>query len=160
MRPASFIAVLAVLLLSGAMARAQDSLELIRGASGPALLCGEQNQLHAFSSSWPDGRPIAPNREPVAFVRDAEGVLKVSINPDNPAQMLIDRLSVVVSAYQSPANLVALEAGSDLTGVARLYAISFEREEVGSSWALASEDTQAGAVWWRCRAIEPSDLLP
>ena len=160
MRLASILVVLAALLLSGTMARAQDSLDLIRVASGPALLCAEQNQLHAFSSSWPDGRPIAPNREPVAFVRDAEGVLKVSINPENPAQMLIDRLSVVVSAYQSPTNLVALEVGSDLTGVARLYAISFEREEVGSSWALSSEDTQAGSIWWRCRGIQPADLLP
>ena len=62
--------------------------------------------------------------------------------------------------FKSEKRLVALEKGSDLIGVARLYAISFDRQEVGSSWALSSEETQAGAVWWRCREVGPKQLLP
>ena len=141
-------------------ADAQDSLELLQAAEGPALLCPEQNQLHGFSSEWPDGRPLAPNREPVAFVKDAEGLLKISFNPDNPKEMLIDRLTVVVTAYDNPLHIVGLEVGSDLIGLARLYAIAFDRNEVGSSWAVSSADTQAGSVWWRCRSVSPKDLLP
>jgi len=151
--------ILGLLWLPGPV-KAQDSLDLLRAAEGPALLCPEQNQLHSFSSSWPDGRPMAPSREPVAFVKDAEGLLKISINPANPAEMLIDRLTVVVTAHDNPLHLVGLEAGSALIGLARLYAVAFDRAEVGSSWAVSSADTQAGAVWWRCRAISPNDLLP
>jgi hypothetical protein len=144
----------------GSAAAFQEDIEMLRQARGPALLCPEQRQVQSFSSEWPDGRPLAVSKDPVAFVRDGDSVLKVSINPANPAEMLVDRLAVVVVAYNNEQRLVALEKGSDLIGVARLYAISFDRQEVGSSWALSSEETQAGAVWWRCREVSPKQLLP
>jgi hypothetical protein len=74
--------------------------------------------------------------------------------------MRVARLAIIVVAYTNEKRLVALETGSDLIGVARLYAVSFDRQEVGSSWALSSEETQSGAVWWRCREISPRQLLP
>ena len=155
----SLLAALAIL-SPACWAQAQPAdRAVLETASGPALLCPEQNQLYGFSSSWPDGRPLAPNREPVAFVMDGEEIYKVSINPQNAAEMLVDRLTPVVSAHNDAQQVVALETGSSLVGVARLYAISFTREEVGSTWALSFQETQSGAVWWRCRAIAPSDLL-
>jgi hypothetical protein len=138
----------------------QEDIDALRKAAGPALLCPEQGQVHSFSSDWPDGRPLAASGDPVAFVRDGDSVLKVSINPANAAEMLVDRLAVVVVAYKHPERMVALERGSDLVGVARLYAISFDRQEVSSSWALAFEGTQSGAIWWRCREVSPRELLP
>lgn len=153
-------AALLALFAAGPAGAFQEDIEMLRKAAGPALLCPEQGQVQSFSSSWPNGRPLAVSKDPVAFVQDGDSLLKVSINPANPAEMLVDRLAIIVVAYNNEKRFVALEKGSDLIGVARLYAVSFDRQEVGSSWALSSEETQSGAVWWRCREISPRQLLP
>ena len=88
-----------VLLTLGQPAAAfEEDIAALRAAKGPALLCPQQGQVHSFSSQWPDGRPLAVSSDPVAFVRDGDSILKVSINPSNPAEMLVARLAVIFVA--------------------------------------------------------------
>jgi hypothetical protein len=138
----------------------EEDAAAVRNASGPALICDGQRKLYSYSSQLPQGSPVSPGRDVVAFVLDgASTVLRVTINRDNPAEMLVDRLPVVVFTSGSKQRVVALDA-NDLIGQARLYAISFDRAEVATGWGVAGYETQGGAGWYACRAAAPAEIVP
>ncbi len=55
----------------------------------------------------------------------------------------------VVANQAYPGNVIVLWA-DDLIASASLWAISFERKEVGVSYAFAAQYTEAGAQWLKC----------
>jgi hypothetical protein len=56
---------------------------------------------------------------------------------------------VVVANSQYPGNVIVLWA-NETAAEAGLWAISFERREVGVSYAFAAHFTEVGAQWLRC----------
>lgn len=147
--------------LTGLPLHAQtNEAAMVRNASGPALICDGPRKLYGYSKQLPDGSPISPGRDIVAFVRDGKDtVLRVTINQENRAEFLVDRLPIAVVTSGSTQRVVALDS-SDLIGQVQLYAIAFDRAEVATGWGVSGLETQGGGGWYVCRKSAPKEILP
>ena len=156
---ASGLALLAFLTAPSLQAQTDDAA-LVRNATGPALICDGPRKLYGYSKQLPEGSPISPGRDVVAFVRDGkDAVLRVTINRENSSEFLVDRLPIAIVTSGSTQRVVAMDS-SDLIGQVQLYAIAFDRSEVATGWGVAGFETQSGGGWYVCRKSAPAEILP
>lgn len=103
-----------------------------------------------FGTANPEGdqNGIDPNRHcPVRITMEGGEVKGEELCTSGPVRKAFKGIVVANPAYQG--NVIVLWA-NDTLAEAGLWAISFERREVGVSYAFAAHYTEIGAQWMRC----------
>jgi hypothetical protein len=103
-----------------------------------------------FGTNSPQGtqNEIEPNRHcPVRITMEGSEVKGEELCTSGTVRKAFKGIVVANPAYQG--NIIVLWA-NDTLAEASLWAISFERREVGISYAFAAHYTEVGAQWMRC----------
>ena len=119
-------------------------------AQSQSMVCKFLPRNAYFGTTSPEGghNELPPNRHcPVRITMEGNEVKGEKLCPEGTIPKAFKGTAMANRAY--PGNVIVLWADNTLAS-ASLWAISFERREVGVSYAFSAHYTEVGAQWLRC----------
>ena len=120
-------------------------------AAAQTMICRHLPKNVFFSSKQPlgDENELGPDRYcPVRLTLSNEQVKGDELCPTGTVPKSFVGTVIANRAY--PGNVIVLWRSDPMFAEAALWAISFERKEVGVAYAFAAHYTEVGSTWWRC----------
>jgi hypothetical protein len=120
-------------------------------AAAQTMVCRHLPKNVFFSSQQPGGdqNELGPDRYcPVRLTLGNGEVKGQELCPTGTVPKRFVGTIIANPAYRG--NVIVLWKADAMFAEAALWAISFERKEIGVAYAFAAHYTEVGTTWWRC----------